>query len=124
LSIIKEDSLVRGEKKEKRLSVLFDSGSARSLIRSDVAEELTTPRDLPAPIGVTVADGHEVACKSYCNLVVEVEGKEVVIQLLLVDDLPVPLIFGASEMEAYMIKLDLARKRLDLFEFTGHMLAL
>jgi len=29
LSIIKEDSLVRGEKKEKRLSVLFDSGSAR-----------------------------------------------------------------------------------------------
>jgi hypothetical protein len=56
--------------------------------------------------------------------VVEVEGKEVVIQLLLVDDLPAPLIFGASEMEAYMIKLDLARKRLDLSEFTGHMLAL
>jgi len=27
-------------------------------------------------------------------------------------------------MEAYMIKLDLARKRLDLSEFTGHMLAL
>jgi hypothetical protein len=47
--------------------------------------------------------------------VVEVEGKEVVIQLLLVDDLPVPLIFGASEMEAYMIKLS---------EFTGHILAL
>ena len=47
-----------------------------------------------------------------------------VIQLLLVDDLPVPLIFGASEMEAHMIKLDLARKRLDLSKFTGHMLAL
>jgi hypothetical protein len=69
---------------------LFDSGSARSLIRSDVAEELTTPKDLLATIRVTVADGHEVTCKSYCNLVVEVEGKEVVIQLLLVDDLPVP----------------------------------
>ena len=55
---------------------------------------------------------------------VEVEGKEVVIQLPLVDDLPAPLIFGASEMEAYTIKLDLARKRLDLSEFTGHMLAL
>jgi hypothetical protein len=79
---------------------------------------------LPAPIRVTVADGHEVTCRSYCNLVVEVEGKEVVIQLPLVDDLPAPLIFGASEMEAYMIKLDLARKRLDLSEFTGHMLAL
>jgi hypothetical protein len=124
LGIVKEDLPVRGEKKEKRLSVLFDSGSARSLIRSDVAEELTTPKDLPAPIRVTVADGHKVACKSYCNLVVEIEGKEVVIQPLLVDDLPAPLIFGASEMEAYMIKLDLARKRLDLSEFTGYMLAL
>jgi len=68
LSIIKEDSLVRGEKKEKRLSVLFDSGSARSLIRSDVAEELTTPRDLPAPIGVTVADGHEVGVQVLLQL--------------------------------------------------------
>jgi hypothetical protein len=56
--------------------------------------------------------------------VVEVEGREVVIQPLLVDDLPVPLIFGASEMEACMIKLDLAGKKLDLSDFTGYMLAL
>jgi len=27
-------------------------------------------------------------------------------------------------MEAYMIKLDLARKKLDLSDFTGYMLAL
>jgi len=40
------------------------------------------------------------------------------------DDLPVPLIFGALDMEAYMIKLDPARRKLDLSEFTGYILAL
>lgn len=124
MGIIREILLVKGEKKEGKLSVLFDSGSARSLIRSSVAEEFATPRDLPAPIEVTVADGHKVICKLYCNLIVEIEGKRIVIQPLLVDDLPVPLIFGALEMEAYMIKLDLTKGRLDLSEFTGYMLAL
>jgi hypothetical protein len=116
--------LVKGDKKEEKLSVLFDSGSARSLIRSDIAKDFTTPRDLPAPIEVTVADGHRISCKFYCNLIVEIEGKRIVIQPLLVDDLPVPLIFGALEMEAYMIKLNLAKRKLDLSEFTGYMLAL
>lgn len=124
MGIVREDLLVKGERKEKRISVLFDSGSARSLIKSRIAEELTTPRELPAPVEMTVADGHRVSCMFYCNLIVEIKGKGIVIQPLLIDDLPVPLIFGALDMEAYMIKLDPARKRLDLSEFTGYMLAL
>lgn len=124
MGIVREVLLVKGDRKEEKISVLFDSGSARSLIKSEVAKDLATPRDLPAPIEVAVADGHRVSCKFYCNLIVEIEGKRIVIQPLLIDDLPVPLIFGASEMEAYMIKLDLARRRLDLSEFTGYMLAL
>jgi hypothetical protein len=123
LGVIREDLLVKGEKKQERLGVLFDSGSARSLIKSGVAKEFTTPRDLPKPIEVTVADGHKVNCRFYCNLIVEIEGKDIVIQPLLVDDLPVPLVFGALEMEAYMIKLDMSRRKLDLSEFTGYMLA-
>lgn len=55
---------------------------------------------------------------------VKIEGKEIVIQPLLADGLPVPLVFGASNIEAYMIKLDLVKRRLDLSEFTGYMLAL
>jgi hypothetical protein len=124
MGMVREVLLVKGEKKEEKLSILFDSGSARSFIKSDIAKELTTPRDLPAPIEVTVADGHKVICKFYCNLIVEIEDKRIVIQPLLIDDLPVPLIFGALEMEAYMIKLDLAKRKLDLSEFTGYMLAL
>jgi len=124
LGVVKEVLLVKGEKKEERLSILFDSGSVKSLIKSKTAEEFTTPRELPTPIEVTVADGHKVNCKFYCNLVVEIEGKSIVIQPLLIDDLPVPLVFGALDMEAYMIKLDLAKRKLDLSEFTGYILAI
>jgi len=124
LGIVRELLLVKGERKAKKLVILFDSGAARSLVRSEVAKELTTPKELPIPVEIVVADGHKVSCRNYCNLVVEVGGKEIVIQPLLVDSLPVPLIFGALEMEAYMIKLDLARRKLDLSEFTGSMLTL
>jgi len=124
MGIVREVLLVKGDRKEEKVSILFDSGSARSLIKSKIAKDFATLRDLPAPIEVTVADGHRISCKFYCNLIVEIEGKRIVIQPLLVDDLPVPLIFGALDMEAYMIKLDLARRRLDLSEFTGYVLAL
>jgi hypothetical protein len=64
-----------------------------------------------------------VACDLLCDLVVEIGGKEVGVEAFLVDRLPVPVIFGALDMVAYRIKLDLARRTLDLSEFTGSMLA-
>jgi len=124
LGVVRDTLLVRGERGEEKLSVLFDSGSARSLVQTRVAERLAIPRELPAPVEVVVADGRKVSCRLYCNLIVEIGGKRVVIQPLLMDDLPVPLIFGALDMEAYMIKLDIARRKLYLSEFTGYMLAL
>jgi hypothetical protein len=124
LGIVRQDLLVKGDRKEMRLNVLFDSGASRSLIRSDVARELSTPKELLIQREFTAADGHKVICKYFCDLIVEIEGKRIGIEAFLVDDLPVPLVFGALDMEAYMIKLDLAKRRLDLSEFTGYMLAI
>jgi hypothetical protein len=124
LGIVRQDLLVKGDRKEIRLNVLFDSGASRSLIRSDVARELSTPKELLIQREFTAADGHKVICKYFCDLIVEIEGKRIGIEAFLVEDLPVPLVFGALDMEAYMIKLDLAKRRLDLSEFTGYMLAI
>jgi hypothetical protein len=124
LGIVRQDLLVKGDRKEMRLNVLFDSGASRSLIRSDVARELSTPKELLIKREFTAADGHKVICKYFCDLIVEIEGKRIGIEAFLVDDLPVPLVFGALDMEAYMIKVDLAKRKLDLSEFTGYMLAL
>ncbi|PUA34154.1 MAG: hypothetical protein B9J98_01900 [Candidatus Terraquivivens tikiterensis] len=93
-------------------------------MRSDVAKEISTPKELIIQREFTVVDGHKVVCKHFCDLIVEIEGKRIGIEAFLVDELPVPLIFGALDMEAYMIKLDLAKRKLDLSEFTGYMLAL
>ncbi len=124
MGIIKQELLVRGDKKEERLTVLFDSGAARSLIRRDIARELSTPKELLIQRDFTAADGHKISCKYLSDLVVEIDGKRIGIEAFLIDDLPVPLILGALDMEAYMIKLDFAKRSLDLSEFTGFMLAL
>lgn len=124
MGIVRQISLVKGDKGEKRLRVIFDSGASRSLIRSDVAREISTPRELLIQREFTVADGNEVSCKYFCDLIVEIEGKKIGIEAFLVDDLPLPFVFGVLDIEAYMIKLDLAKRRLDLSEFTGYMLAL
>jgi len=124
LGIIREHLLVRGDKGEERITALFDSGASRSLVRSDTAKELSTLRELLVPREFTAANGGKIDCRYLCELIVEIEGKRIGIEAFPVDNLPVPLIFGALDMEAYMIKLDLARRRLDLSEFTGYMLAL
>lgn len=124
MGIIRQILLVKGDKKEEKLNVLFDSGASRSLIRGDVARELSAPRELLIQREFTAADGHKVICKYFCDLIVEIEGKRIGIEAFLVDNLPAPLVFGALDMEAYMIKLDLAKRRLDLSEFTGYMLSL
>ncbi len=124
LGVVRETLLVKGDKGERRLSVLFDSGASRSLIKSDVARKLSTPRKLLIQSEFTAANSEKIICDYICDLIVEIEGKRIGIEPFLVDDLPVPLVFGALEMEAYMIKLDLAKRKLDLSEFTGYMLAI
>jgi len=123
LGVVRQELLIRGDRGSKKLAVLFDSGASRSLIRSDVAVELCTPRKLLVPREFIAANGNRVVCSHFCELAVEIGGREVGIEAFLVDKLPVPIIFGALDMEAYRIKLDLAREALDLSEFTGYMLA-
>ncbi|MGQ9468978.1 MAG: retropepsin-like aspartic protease [Nitrososphaerales archaeon] len=124
MGMIRQLLLVKGDKKEEKLSVLFDSGVSRSLIRNDVAKEISTPKKLLIQREFTVANGHKVVSSYFCDLIIEIEGKRIGIEAFLVEDLPVPLVFGVLDMEAYMIKLDLVKRKLDLSEFTGYMLAI
>jgi predicted aspartyl protease len=124
MDIIRQELLVKGDKGVKRLSVVFDSGATRSFVRNDVANELCTPKKLLIPREFIVADGNKIIREFFCDLVVEIEGREIGVEAFLVDNLPVPMIFGAPNMEAYRIRLNLARGGLDLSEFTGSMYTL
>jgi hypothetical protein len=78
--MVKDVLLVKGDKGEKRLSVLFDSGASRSLIRSDVAKELSTPRELLTPREFTIADGRKISCTHSSDFIVEIGRKKIGIE--------------------------------------------
>jgi len=124
MGIARQEPLVRSDKSSKRILVVFDNGARRSLIRGDVAYEICTPRKLLVPRVFVATNGKKVSCWYVCDIAVEIGGREVGVEAFLVDSLLVPMIFGALDMEAYRIKIDLAGKFLDLSEFTGTMLAL
>jgi len=124
MGIARQELLVRGNKSSKRILVVFDSDASRSLIRSDAAYEICTPRKLLIPRLFVAVNGEKVLYWYVCDTAVEIGGREIGIEAFLVHNLPAPMIFGALDMEAYRIKLDLARESLDLSEFTGTMLAL
>ena len=114
MGIIRQELLVRGDKGVKRLSVLFDSGAARSFVRNDIANELFTPKKLLIPREFVAADGSKIVCEFFYDLVVEIEGREISVEAFLIDNLSVPMIFGELDLEIYRIRLDLARGRLYL----------
>lgn len=123
MGIVRARLLVKGDKAEEDLSVLFDTGATRSIVNKAVAEGLSSPRTLVVPREIVVADGHRVKAEQLVDLAVEVSGRLMGIEAFIVDNLPEQLIFGALDMETYTIKLDLREKRLDLSEFSPHMLA-
>ena len=47
--MIVQELFVRGDKGGRMLPVVFGSGASRSLVRSDIAAELSTPRRLLIP---------------------------------------------------------------------------
>lgn len=113
-----------GDKGESMADTLFDSGASRSLIRSDLAEKVCTIRELRIPRKLTLANGRSVENKYMCEVGIELGGKLIGLEAFLVDGLPVPLLIGVLDMEAYRIKLNVVKGELDLSEFTGELLAL
>ena len=103
---------------------MFDNGASRSLIKSDIARKLCTARKLWIPRKFALANRRAIECTYACEVGLEIGGKVVGIEAFLVDGLPLPLVVGVLDMEAYRIKLDVARGELDLSEFTGKLLAL
>lgn len=57
MDVIMKELFARGERGEMRLTVLFDSGASRSLIRRDAALEISTPKELIIERELTVYVG-------------------------------------------------------------------
>jgi predicted aspartyl protease len=107
MSILKLPLRFEGSKGEKVLYALFDSGANLSCIHEDFAEQITelipflNPRRL-----ATASENHFIEIKSRIATDFYLNDVHLSDEFLVVPDLSEEVIFGATTMQKWRIKLD------------------
>jgi len=107
MSIIKAPLLFRGNKSDKYLYGLFDSGANLSAIRKDLAEQIDILIPLPQIKRLATANSndfmqvsHRIVCDFFLN---DVQLSD---EFLVLEDLSEEVIIGAATMQKWRMKLD------------------
>lgn len=99
---------VFGDKGEKRVQVLFDTGASASFIRRDIAESLATILRLPSPEVYTLGDGvGRLRATETAVLYVIVKGIRISDNFIVVPRLSDEMIIGANTLQKWRVRLDL-----------------
>lgn len=103
--IIKEIN-VKGNRGEKRIKTLFDTGASVSFIKKDLAEELGISMPLPEKLKFGLGDGKgEIKAEEVIFLCFEIEGTKIYDDAIITDFLAEDLIIGAKTMQVWKIGL-------------------
>lgn len=112
MGLIVKKLRVAGDKGERRLNVLFDTGAGASFIRRDVADRIVTTLRLPSPKTFTLGDGvGRLRVNETAILYVYIEGVEISDNFIVAPRLADEVIIGANTMQKWRIKLDLENER-------------
>jgi len=99
---------VAGDKGERRLEVLFDTGAGASFIRRDVVHRVATILELPSPRTYTLGDGvGRLRVNETAVLYVHIQGVEISDNFIVAPRLADEVIIGAATMQKWRVKLDL-----------------
>ncbi|MEM3508772.1 MAG: hypothetical protein QXN52_05675 [Nitrososphaerota archaeon] len=96
---------------------LFDTGSARSYALKAITKEAPRITIKPYTVGI---GGRTIIVKEECILKGEIEGLEFTIKAVPVDELgmvnghTIGIIIGATAMEEWEVRIDVAKAELDL----------
>ncbi len=108
MGIIIKKLKVRGDKGEKMVNCLFDTGASISFVRKDCQEGIASAYPLIEPMSFSLGDGKgKLKAMGWVHIEVEVNGCKIFDEALIVDSLAEDMIIGASTMQKYRIKLDL-----------------
>ena len=108
MGLIVKKLRVAGDKGERRLEVLFDTGAGASFIRRDVADKIATTLELPSPKTFTLGDGvGRLRVNETAILYVYIGGVEISDNFIVSPRLADEVIIGASTMQKWRVKLDL-----------------
>ena len=103
---------VAGDKGERRLQVLFDTGAGASFIRRDVAGRIATTLELPSPRTYTLGDGvGRLRVNETVVLYVHIGGIEISDNFIVAPRLSNEVIIGAHTLQKWRVKLDLENER-------------
>ncbi len=103
---------VAGDKDERRLQVLFDTGASASFVRQDVADSIATTLKLPASRTFTLGDGlGRLRVNETVVLYVYIGGVEISDNFIVAPRLSDEVIIGANTLQKWRIKLDLENEK-------------
>lgn len=103
---------VAGDKGERRLQVLFDTGASASFVRLDIAERIATTLKLPSPETYTLGDGvGKLRVNETVVLYVYINGVRTSDNFIVATRLSDEVIIGANTLQKWRIKLDLENEK-------------
>lgn len=101
---------VVGDKGERRLQVLFDTGASASFVRRDVVDRIASSVKLPSPESYTLGDGIGRVNETVV-LYVYIEGVRISDNFIVAPRLSDEVIIGANTLQKWRVKLDLESER-------------
>lgn len=103
---------VAGDKGERRLQVLFDTGASASFIRRDAVDKIATTLKLPSPETYTLGDGvGKLRVNETVVLYVYIDGIRISDNFIVAPRLADEVIIGANTLQKWRVKLDLENER-------------
>ncbi|MEW6481746.1 MAG: hypothetical protein AB1397_01900 [bacterium] len=111
MGLITKKLKVMGDKGEREVNCLFDTGASDSFIRRDIQEEIATPSLLREPKVFSLGDGKgrlEVDKIAFLDILLP-EGK-IFDHFAIAPSLQEEIIIGARTMQIYRIKLNLEQE--------------
>ena len=112
MGLIAKRLRVAGDKGQRRLQVLFDTGASVSFIRSDVVDKLATTLKLPSPEVYTLGDGvGKLRISETAVLYVYIDGVRISDNFIVSPRLADPVIVGANTLQKWRVKLDMENER-------------
>ncbi|MEW6481745.1 MAG: retropepsin-like aspartic protease [bacterium] len=107
MGLITKKLKVMGDKGEREVNCLFDSGASVSFIRKDIQETLATPFSLLESISFQLGDGKgRVEANEEVLLWIKLPEGKIFDHVVIVPQLAEEMIIGAKTLQFYKIKLD------------------
>ena len=112
MGLILKKLRVAGDKGDRRLSVLFDTGASASFARHDAVAKIATTLRLPSPETYTLGAGvGKLRVSDTAVLYVYIGGLRISDNFIVAPSLSDDIIIGANTLQKWRVKLDMENER-------------